>query len=277
MSHGRTLLTGASGWIGSRLAAVLPDLHVIPAQSLLDGSARATVTTGRHDVIVNAAGLRVGNDSDLYAANVTLVKELIAIADRAGCRIVHLGSAAEYGPEHDGDLSEDVVPCPQSYYGLTKLLATELLSVRADATTLRVFNLASSPPQAGSPLADVVSRVTEAVGRGGPVELLAAATVRDWVSLYFVVRSVERAVVAPTPGVFNLCSATGVSMRDLAEAMLGILGAEQLGVRDLQAAPATTVVGDGARWRRETGLVERLGPDDIARLALDDQRAVSTP
>ncbi len=272
MTSVRTLLTGGSGWIGAHLAGALPNVHLIPARAILDGSALTTVTPGPYDVIVNAAGLRSGSDPDLYSANVTLVKKLVAFADAGGCRIVQLGSAAEYGPDLGTDLSEDVAPHPQSYYGLTKLLATELLESRGNATVLRVFNLASSPPQAGSPLGDVVSRVREGVRHKRPAELLAATTVRDWVSLDFVVRSVERAVAAPVPGLYNLCSARGVSMADLAVAMLRGLGSEDLGVRDLQAVGSNIVVGDNTRWMAATGLIEVLGPDDVAHIALHDER-----
>jgi nucleoside-diphosphate-sugar epimerase len=274
MSSGRTLLIGGNGWIGSQLADALPDVHLIPARAILDGSAITVVTPGPHDVIVNAAGLRGGSGPDLYSANVTLVKELMTFADRGGCRIVQLGSAAEYGPDLGTDLSEDVAPLPRSYYGLTKLLATELLEYRGNATVLRVFNLASSPPQEGSPLADVVSRARDAMRHNRPAELLAAATVRDWVSLDFVVRSVERAVAVPVPGIYNLCSARGVSMADLAEAMLRGLGSEELGVQDLQAAASNIVVGDNRRWKAATGLVEVLAADDVARMALHDERTV---
>ncbi|MEZ5184643.1 MAG: SDR family oxidoreductase [Candidatus Nanopelagicales bacterium] len=277
MNSGRTLLVGGSGWIGSRLARVLPNVELLPARALAEGSYVAELRLSPHDVVVNAAGRRSGDEGDLYAANVTLVKELVSLADRGGCRVVQLGSAAEYGPGHHSPLSESTTPHPVSYYGVTKLIATEILQSRGNSTTLRIFNIASNPPQTGSPLADVLSRFRAGVAAGRPVELLAPATVRDWVALDFVVQSVARAVAVPTPGVFNICSGRGISMRELAEAMLQSRDAGRLGVRDLHAAEANTVIGDDRRWRSASGLSQPLGPADVASIALNDQGSVDQP
>lgn len=275
MNTVRTILAGGSGWIGSRLAGALPNVHQIPARALLTGSAVLDHPLQPDDVIVNAAGLRGGSDDEVYAANVTLVKELVTIADQAGCRLVQLGSAAEYGPDHESVLGENITPHPRSYYGVTKLIATEILQHWGHATVLRVFNIASSPPQPGSPLADVVARVEQGVRSQQPVELLAARTVRDWVSLHFIVDSVAYAVNTATPGVFNICSGSGVSMNDIAAAMVSVKDSAQLGVLDLQAAPSNTVVGDAHLWHALTGLREPLTATDVARIALNDQEVSS--
>ena len=275
MNHARTVLTGATGWIGSQLAQVLPYVHTLPARTVLAKPDTLTDVLTQGDVVVNAAGLRSGADDDMYLANVGLTKQLVRAAEARGCRVIHLGSAAEYGPGHESVLSEDTTPHPRSYYGITKLIATELLQNWGHATVLRLFNIASSPPQPGSPLADVVGRVRHGIDSQRPAELLAAQTIRDWVSLGHVVRCVQHAVVHDEPGVFNICSGIGASMNDIAAAMLSLRGAPQLGVLDLRAASSNTVVGDGSRWRSLSGLNEMLGPVDIARIALTDRGSVS--
>lgn len=274
-SEGRTLLIGASGWIGSQLKQALPNAHTIPGRLVLAEPQTLAGALDCGDVVVNAAGLRSGPDDDMYAANVELTKGLITAAGQKGCRVIHLGSAAEYGPEHESTLSEQTTPHPLSYYGITKLIATELLQNWGHATVLRLFNIASGPPQPGSPLSDVVGRVQRGIASEHHVELLAARTVRDWVSLDYVVRCVVHAVHNASPGVFNICSGRGVSMNDIAAAMLSVQHAPHLDVRDLRAAPSNAVVGDGGRWRSQTGMHEELGPADVAQIALTHDGSVS--
>src|SRR5260370_4192438 len=106
------------------------------------------------DAIANCAGATAGGPDVLAPVNVTgtyaLVRAMLLAGTRA--RLVHLGSAAEYGRAEPGvPVDESAPPRPVTPYGATKLAGTRLVQLgRAaglDAVVLRVFN----PVGAGAP------------------------------------------------------------------------------------------------------------------------------
>src|SRR5262249_59225831 len=82
------------------------------------------ITSVAPDVVVNCAGATTGGPDLLAAANVTGTYALVRAMLEAGtpARLVHLGSAAEYGRVEPGLLSGEASPCrPVAAYGATKL------------------------------------------------------------------------------------------------------------------------------------------------------------
>src|SRR5690349_3807361 len=156
----RCLLIGAAGFIGGQVQKHLatgPAVTVIPAgrsgplrldlagasDAELAGRLRETAP----DVVVNCAGTTDGEPADLAIGNVVAVARLLAAlqSSAVGCKLVHLGSAAEYGAVPEGrTVLESCPPRPVSGYGMSKLAGTELvLAARRDgrpATVLRIFN-----------------------------------------------------------------------------------------------------------------------------------------
>ncbi len=261
-----TVLVGARGWLGSRLALGLPGVAGVRASEVLDagpGGPAALARLGPDDVVVNAAGAR-GGDADLMERLNALLPMLLAErAAAVGAHLVHLGSAAEYGLTQDGVCREDGEPNPGSPYGRTKLAGTLACLASGHATVLRLFNVADVPPQPGTPLADVAERLRVALASGTDVELLSPGTVRDWVTREFVVASVRRAAELAPAGVYNVCSGIGVGMGEAVEAALRQLGSRSR-VVDLGVHPPSSVVGTPDRWRTVSGLrgdvtAERLG------------------
>src|ERR1700691_2897529 len=109
---GHTVLTsGRSGDWSLRL-----DLVADPAERV--GS---LIADAAPDVVVNCAGATTGGAAALAAANITathtLVTALLSLAS-AGPRLVHIGSAAEYGTVDDGvPVAEDAAPRPAGPLG----------------------------------------------------------------------------------------------------------------------------------------------------------------
>jgi nucleoside-diphosphate-sugar epimerase len=91
--------------------------------------------------VVNCAGLTAGSPDELAAANVTGTSALATAMIMAGlpARLVHLGSAAEYGSAEPGTaVTESAPPRSVSSYGVTKLTGTRLAAaVRADVRNYR--------------------------------------------------------------------------------------------------------------------------------------------
>ena len=256
------VVVGAGGWLGSAICRELPEALPVRAAGDLDDILAAA---GPRPVIVNAAGAKGGTPQELRRSNVELVTRLL---DAAGW-LVHLGSAAEYGLGAAIPVTESTPCAPTTDYGRTKLEGTGAALTGGRATVLRLFNVVDRPPQPGSPLADIRTRVLTAVRRGVEVEVLSGGTVRDYVSRDFVARSVAWAVTGRPEGLFNLGSGRPVSVGDIAAAAVAALGSA-VGVTDLGQFPATALWCRPDAWEAVSGMREHLDGTAVAQLLVGD-------
>jgi nucleoside-diphosphate-sugar epimerase len=232
------LLLGASGFLGRHIHAALsgagipvrgPDcnLATLPPSgwdALLDGMG----------ALVNAAGRTTGGLGELAAANIVLPAQALDAAQRAGVRLLHLSSAAEYGRTEEGHASaESDRVQPLSAYGASKLAATVLIeeaarSGRVNALALRVTNpIGAGMPPSGLPgraaqeLRAAVAEGRESV-RFGPL-----GARRDLISAHDVARAVLHllpgAPGAAVTGTLNVGSGTAVPVRQIVQTLAALL------------------------------------------------------
>jgi NDP-hexose 4-ketoreductase len=278
----RLLVLGASGFIGGhvRRQACAAGLDVVtagrtalpgsPEHCLIDLAAgdparlADTLTLLAPDVVVNCAGLTSGSPQDLAAVNVTGVRDLVTalLAAPRPARLVHLGSAAEYGPAEPGTaVTESTPPRPPSAYGLSKLAGTQLVGLsRAaglDAVVLRVFNpVGPGAPESILP-GRVVAAIRQALTSGTEVELGPLDAVRDFVDVRDVAAAALAAALAPErpEAVLNVGSGTAVPARALVRELTVLSGydgevRENSGGSPRSAAPS---------WQQaDIGLVRRV-------------------
>jgi nucleoside-diphosphate-sugar epimerase len=279
----RVVVIGASGWIGRRVAelagdhtvGLVRDVNHAGPRSLVASSPREVATTLRRlapSVVINCAGRQRGTDQELAASNVDLVALIAEVTGGLGSRLIHLGSAAEYGDPGPAPVSETADCEPLSAYGATKLAGTQAVTAArsqgADAVVLRPFNVVGPGARTEGPVSDLVRAVRDLPSAGGEVTLGNATMVRDFVTLDFVVRAVllaiGRSVAAP---VLNVCTGQGLT--------LGALG---LALAEHRAVPAVIrslgwpvlphVVGDPTLLQAELGLTSDDTPTTLARAAL---------
>jgi NDP-hexose 4-ketoreductase len=225
---GHTVLTaGRSGGWSLRL-----DLAADPAERA--GSLIASVAP---DVVVNCAGATAGGADMLATANITAVHTLVTAllvtgpappdSGRPAPRLVHIGSAAEYGPATaDAPVTEDTVPRPAGLYGATKLGGTRLVELARtaglDAVVLRVFNVVG----AGAPQDTLPGTAVTQLRHGGGLKLGPLDAVRDFVDARDVADAVLAAAAAPAlpHGLMNIGSGAGVRARTLVRELLAVAG-----------------------------------------------------
>jgi nucleoside-diphosphate-sugar epimerase len=187
------------------------------------------------DAVVNCIGLTVGDVPTLVRMNVLFVASLIdALARvRPGVRLVHLGSAAEYGNAVSGEpITEQTPTRPTSAYGISKLAATQLVAEvggrgEVDAIALRVFNpIGRGLPESTLP-AQASKRLQDArAGNLGEIRMGSLAGFRDFVDVGDVACAVAQAVEAASveQRIFNVGSGVATQVRDVVTTLAQIIG-----------------------------------------------------
>jgi len=187
------------------------------------------------DAVVNCIGLTVGDTPTLVRLNVLFVASLIdALARvRPGARLVHLGSAAEYGNGASGEpITEQTPTRPTSAYGITKLAATQLIDAagrdgEVDAIALRVFNpIGRGLPESTLP-AQARKRLQEARAAGsGEIRMGSLSAYRDLVDVGDVAAAVAAAVEVAVvrQRIFNVGSGVATQVRDVVTLLAQIIG-----------------------------------------------------
>jgi nucleoside-diphosphate-sugar epimerase len=171
-------------------------------------------------------------DRDTMAAiNAALVAELCEqlaaepVHGWRGLRLVHAGSALEYGAR-GGALREDTEPNPTTEYGRTKLEATRHIERIARATGLgavsaRLFTVYGPGEHADRLLPSLI----EAARTGARVPLSAGLQRRDFTFVQDVADGLLRlGVSAAAPGtIVNVATGRLTSVREFVETAAGIL------------------------------------------------------
>ncbi|WP_030459958.1 NAD(P)-dependent oxidoreductase [Kitasatospora sp. NRRL B-11411] len=303
----RVLLLGADGFIGRRVADRLlaeEGLQVTvlgrgdSADIRFDLAAGSPGALARFldavaaQVVINCAGATYGTSRALIRSNTLAVATVCEAIRRSRepARLVHVGSAAEYGPaQPGGPIPESAEPRPVGPYGVSKLAGTELvLNSGLDALVLRVFDVVGP----GAPTASLFGRLAEGLRRAleqdeSQVRMPDLSGYRDFVDVRDVARAIQAAAVSAATGVINIGSGHAVRARDAAHLLVRasgfegtvtedarqvVLPAQQAGAEGLRAAEARTVVEpvqwrqadvrtarDRLGWRTQVPLEESLG------------------
>ncbi|MGA5816898.1 NAD-dependent epimerase/dehydratase family protein [Kitasatospora sp. NPDC094028] len=283
----RILLLGGDGFLGRHATAVLRSL---PGATVLTAGRRpthdlrldlATAQAGplgeelaalAPDAVVNFAGAVAGSAVKLAEVNArgpaVLCEALQLGAPKS--RLVHIGSAGEYGVCAEGDsLSEDADARPVGVYGATKLAGSlAVAGSPLDAVVLRVFN----PVGPGAPAGSLPGRLAAELRRAAPAGPEGVVTVgdlsayRDFVDARDIAEAVGLAVAAegPLPRVLNLASGRAQRVRAIADGLVAAAGftgrIDESGAGSERSAAVSWQQADvsaadrALRWRPTTGL-----------------------
>ncbi|WP_166026997.1 NAD-dependent epimerase/dehydratase family protein [Streptomyces chilikensis] len=243
----RVLVLGSTGYLGrhvvEHLRASFPGTPVLGAGRSSGADVRVDLAADRPDevgealaavtpdVVVNCAGATAGDAVTLAETNARGPAVLCAALRRASpaARLVHLGSAAEYGPGVPGSrVRESAATRPLSPYGATKLAGTVAVTASGlDAVVLRIGN----PVGPGAPPGGLPGRVTAMLRRAAPgpgavLRLGDLSAFRDFVDVRDVARAVVLAATAggPLPPVLNIGGGDAVPVRELVHGLARAAG-----------------------------------------------------
>jgi nucleoside-diphosphate-sugar epimerase len=275
-----------TGWLGSAAAqelgrgddAVVLDPLLVPGLLALDRAASTKmadlVAESGTAVVVNVCGLTAGSPGDLEAANVDFPRWLCEVLLDLGVRLVHVGSAAEYGDPATAAPIPESTPCrPVGHYGESKARGTEVvLAAREqglDATVARVFNVVDRSLPATSPVQQWLDALEQLGASGtGEVEVWWPATRRDFVSRTDVARAlIDLASSDRLPGIVNVCSGVGLAYGEIVDALARRLGIDAA-VRSLDRPGIEAVVGDPSTLREAVGWVPEMSMEILVEAVM---------
>jgi nucleoside-diphosphate-sugar epimerase len=301
----RVLLTGATGFLGRRVAELLvAGGHDVVAigRSALDRSAphvprfikvdlvdagdvrRAAEDAGEVDSIIHLAAMVPKNAAQdeaatAFAVNLMGTVHLFGAFGRAGQANIVASTAEVYGlPEGHKPLREDAELRPRSWYGASKV-ATEIFCRTLEhrdnmqIAILRFTVLYGS----GDTIQRAIPNFVRAAVLGESIRIFGGEELRDYLHVGEAARAVIAAWERRLSGTYNVGSGTGVTVRDAADAVLRLAGGGSALEQHPREKPAADIVLDVTRFRRATGFSPaRVFPDgleeQIARAAAADAR-----
>ncbi len=299
----RVLVTGAAGFIGSRLCWRLLNLgvEVHGLDDLSRGSAervKALEKSGMFfhkadvrdkvavyeilsrvspDVVIHLAALISVEESirvpELYMeVNAEGTRKLVEAANRAGSRrFIYASSAAVYGNPVKLPVAEDHPANPLSPYGLSKLIGEKYVASsfmgREKSVILRIFNVYG--PGQRPEYAGVITRFMERLSKGEPPVIFGDGNqTRDFVHVDDVVEAFVRSLGAPLDKaiVVNVGFGRPVKIIELAQMMIRLYG---LDVDPVYAPPRPGDVGesyaDTSLARKILGWIPSIGLENGLR------------
>ncbi|MBO1332735.1 NAD(P)-dependent oxidoreductase [Streptomyces sp. VRA16 Mangrove soil] len=243
----RILVLGSTGYLGGHIAErlrALPGVRLLTGGRSPDDDIRVDLATtsprvlaavleqAAPDAVVNCAGAVGGSVLSLTEINARgpamLCEALKAAAPTV--RLIHLGSAAEYGPTILGESTPEDAPAgPVSLYGATKLTGTLAVTGSGlDAVVLRVTN----PVGPGAPTAGLPGRLTAELRTAlhhdphGTIHVGNLSAHRDFIDVRDVATATALALTnpGPLPPLLNIGSGHAVPVRDLAHGLIRASG-----------------------------------------------------
>ena len=301
----RVLLTGASGFLGSRVAELVVaaghDLVLLgrsaPGRSGLNAAQciQADLTDavaihsaarecGPVDAIIHLAALVPRNPAEdqaapVFLANVMGTVHLFDAFGRAGQANVVASTAEVYGlPIGSARLGEDTEPRPRSWYAASKV-ATEVfcrtveLREQMRIAILRFTVLYGT----GDTIQRAIPNFVRSAVRGESIRIFGGEELRDYLHVDDAAKAVTVAWERRLSGTYNVGSGSGVSVRDAAGAVLRLAGGGSALEQHPRQKPAADIVLDVTRFREATGFSPaRVFPDgleeQIASAAAADAR-----
>ena len=230
----RLLITGASGFVGSRMARALQERYELltPSHKECDTTLPEVVDEYvrhhrpqaiLHLAAISNTGYCEQHPEESMEVNVRSVVHMAEAAARYGCKLVWFSSDQVYnGNREQGLLSEEVSVCPENHYGRHKLLAEEEALKRCpDSVALRATWMYDVQRTAMPTHNNFVINIEEAIHRQTPLRF----AVREYRGITWVdevVRNLPHTLLLPG-GVYNFGAENTLNTYDTALAYLDML------------------------------------------------------
>jgi UDP-glucose 4-epimerase len=280
----RVLITGAAGFIGSRLAERLAERHEViglcrgetpsagPALQWvsmdLSRSLDRTRVPERLDAVIHLAQSRLYRDfpagaADVFAVNVGATQALLDLAVTAGAHRFVLASTGGLYPFSDEPIREEVPPAPTTFYFRSKHLSEQLVDAYRELlepVVLRPFFVygAGQTGMLIPKLRDRIEAGKEISIEGNPALRINPVHVDD------AIRAFEAALLTESPAVVNVAGREALGVDELAGRIAESLGRDPQ-ITHRESARVGDLVGDIGRMVTELDVTPRISLDDGLR------------
>jgi len=219
----RVCITGASGFIGSNLTKIIEDdFEVVSFEGDLldkDQVVEFFEKNKNIDQIVHLVGLFSGSIAELINVNVNTLGNLIEEANRNNIKkITYTSTGAVYGEPKEQESSEDDLLAPNTYYGLSKKIAEDLLQLAKDINgidycILRFPNVYGE----GNPKGVIYNFLSSIVDKGEVTIYGDGAQARNFLHVSDACAAIRLAMNYEGSGLWNISNPKVVTINELVE------------------------------------------------------------
>lgn len=280
MTTASILITGVKGFTGRQLFSALENRGVTSivgvGQSLFGPGPRylpldlrdtqkvnELLTLVQPERIYHLVGQIRGEETpELIRVNVITTVNILEGVSRIcpKCRVLLIGSAAEYGPHPTlNRIPEDAHCQPSGSYGLSKKVQTDIAlhfhRVRGlQVIIARPFNLLGPHLPNGLVARDLTNRITNLTAGEKTLPVQGMDSVRDFLDVRDAVSAYIQLLDQGEPGkIYNICSGKGRTIEEVAKQLLTLANvSRKITIVSKGETPGDHYVGD-------PGLIQKIG------------------
>jgi len=180
------------------------------------------------EYIVNLVGFYGKDDFDTFFNINTLISKNILDAiiecKQNVEKILFIGTAAEYGEPKNLPVKETSLGSPVNFYGLTKLMQTDIVKYYANNFNLpicvaRTFNIIGNGISESLSIGSFLKQIKN-LNNGDEMKVGNIESKRDFLDISDVIDAYWKLLILATPDVYNVCKGKSISMKEILELMI---------------------------------------------------------